>query len=106
MKFNQVYTFVASIPKGKVATYGEIAKALKIRDARLVGYALHANKNLEKVPCYRVVKTGGELAHGYAYGGKKTQKKLLQKDGIRFYGDQVMDLEKVLWKGHRHKNKS
>ena len=55
--FNQVYELVKLIPKGKVTTYGIIAAALgRPHSAKIVGYALHDNKDPQNVPCYRVVQ--------------------------------------------------
>ena len=55
--FQRVYEVVKLIPSGKVATYGQIAMILGIKDARKVGWALHANKD-PNVPCHRVVNKG------------------------------------------------
>jgi len=52
--FKRVYALVKKIPSGKVATYGQIAKILETKDARKVGWALHANKDID-TPCHRVV---------------------------------------------------
>lgn len=72
--FERVYKIVKKIPRGKVMTYGQVAKALGTRDARRVGQALHANTNPE-IPCHRVVFADGNLAPGYAFGGREEQKK-------------------------------
>lgn len=79
--FQQVYRVVKQIPKGKVMTYGQIAKILDTPDARRVGHALHANSD-PKVPCHRVVNKSGGLAPGYAFGGQDEQKKRLEKEGV------------------------
>lgn len=93
----QVYNAVKQIPKGKVATYGQIALYLgDKRLARQVGWALHANKNPNIVPCHRVVNRFGGLAKGYAFGGSKSQKEMLQAEGIVFKTDNV-DLSKYLY---------
>ena len=81
--FDSVYSLVRKIPKGKVATYASIAKRAKTTP-RVVGFALHANKNPKEIPCHRVIKTNGTLANGYAFGGKEKQKELLQKEGVYF----------------------
>lgn len=86
--FEKVYEIVAKIPRGKVLTYGDIAVELGI-NPRVVGYAMHANKNGELVPCHRVVFKDGSLAKGYAFGGKDVQKKLLLNEGVNFMGDRV-----------------
>lgn len=88
--FDQVYDVVKRIPKGKVATYGQIAKILGTRDARRVGQALHANPDGSKVPCHRVVNKDGKLAPSYAFGGQNEQKARLLAEGVEFVdGDHV-----------------
>lgn len=86
--FDEVYGVVSKIPKGKVLTYGDIAIELGI-NPRVVGYALHANKNSKQVPCHRVVFKDGSLTKGYAFGGKDIQKKLLITEGVNFIREKV-----------------
>lgn len=88
--FEKVYSFVAQIPKGKVATYKQISK-LSGTTARVVGFALHANKNPQEVPCHRVVNIEGKLAKGYVFGGKKEQKKKLENEGVIFLDGEKVD---------------
>lgn len=95
--FEAVYKAVKKVPKGKVTTYGEIARYTGIRNPRVVGYALHANKNPDTVPCHRVVNIKGGLAHGYAFGGEGIQRQLLIQEGVRFTDDRV-DFSKSLFK--------
>lgn len=95
--FDRVYEAVEKIPKGKVTTYGTIAKYAGISNPRVVGYALHANKNPDTVPCHRVVNARGGLAKGYAFGGLGIQKQLLTREGILFDGENVK-LDKFLFK--------
>lgn len=94
--FDDVYKLVSKIPPGKVTTYGVIAKKIGINNPRVVGYALHANKNPDKVPCHRVVNKKGELAKGYVFGGIGIQKKLLLNEGIEFTDDKI-NLENYLY---------
>lgn len=82
--FNQIYNLVKKIPKGKVATYGQIAKDLGIKDVRIVGWALHANKDNKKVPCHRVVNKEGKISFSYAFGGEMEQKRKLESEGVKF----------------------
>lgn len=86
--FEKVYEIVAKIPEGKVLTYGDIAITLGL-NPRVVGYALHANKSSDDVPCHRVVFKDGSLAKGFAFGGKDIQKKLLLNEDVSFSGDKV-----------------
>ena len=69
--FEKVYALVQKIPKGKVSTYGNIARALgNPHMARQVGWALHANPSNAVTPCHRVVNQKGELSSAFAFGGK------------------------------------
>ena len=94
----RVYAVVSGIPKGKVATYGQVAKlAGNPGAARAVGMCMSHNKDTKKVPCHRVVGSTGKLT-GYAYGsGLATKKKMLEKEGVVFKGASV-DLAKSGWK--------
>lgn len=94
--FDKVYKAVKKIPRGYVSTYGNIAKHVGITNPRVVGYALHVNKDPDNIPCHRVVRKNGELAKGYAFGGLEIQKKLLANEGIIFVGDDV-DLTKQMY---------
>lgn len=88
--FDKVYKIVSKIPRGKVSTYGTIAKEIGITNSRVVGYALHVNKDPDNIPCHRVVNKDGKLAPGYAFGGLDIQKKLLEQEGIAFDNDKVI----------------
>lgn len=95
--FNQIRSFAKKIPKGKVTTYGAIAKTLGIKNARLIGWAMHSNKD-PQVPCHRVVFKNGSLAPGYVFGGPDAQRKKLEKEGIKFVGETHVDLKSHFWK--------
>lgn len=90
----RIYEAVKKIPKGKVATYGQVAELAGNRKmARAVGNALHKNPNPDSIPCYRVVNSKGELAGEFAFGGAGAQAKLLMADGIEVIDGKV-DLKK------------
>ena len=92
-----IYEYLATIPKGKVVTYGQIAKFLGNPNlARTVGNILHENPDGDKYPCYKVVNAQGKLAENYAFGGLKFQKMRLEADGIIVNNDKV-DLKKYQW---------
>lgn len=96
--FEKIYEVVKQIPKGNVATYGQVAAlAGNRRWARVVGYALHANPNPDEIPCYRVVNREGRLSEAFAFGGRNRQQELLEQDGIEVVDGKV-DLEKVQWR--------
>lgn len=93
--FEKIYEVVKSIPKGKVATYGQVALlAGNPRWARVVGYALHVNPEPGTIPCHRVVNREGKVAPGFAFGGEGVQRQLLESEGIVFEPDGRIDLEK------------
>ena len=94
--FKTVYNLVKQIPVGKVITYGRIGKILEI-SPRVVGWALHSNRDLD-CPCHRVVNQTGRLAPGFAFGGPKEQRKRLRAEGISFEDETHVDLEKYLWR--------
>ena len=79
----RIYEAVKKIPKGFVATYGQVAElAGNPKMARAVGNALHKNPDPDNIPCYRVVNSKGELAGAFAFGGSEVQANLLRADGI------------------------
>lgn len=80
-----VYEIVKRIPRGCVATYGQVAAlAGRPRAARFVGFALHANPEPGVIPCHRVVFRDGSLAPGFAFGGEERQRELLEEEGVIF----------------------
>ncbi len=97
INFQEVYEFLAKIPKGKVVTYGMIAGYLGNKNlARAVGNILHANPDGVKYPCYKVVTAAGKLSKNYAFGGIEKQKELLLKDNIEVK-DYKVDLSIYKW---------
>lgn len=91
--WEEVYKIVKKIPKGRVMTYGQVAKEAGIRDVRKVGWALHANKSSE-VPCHRVVNKEGRLAKNFAFDGEVEQQRRLESEGIKFTKDLYVDFAK------------
>jgi methylated-DNA-[protein]-cysteine S-methyltransferase len=83
MNFNQkVWAMTARIPRGKVCTYGDIARALGTKAYRAVGNALNRNPYAPAVPCHRVVGSDGSLT-GFA-GGVPKKLRMLRDEGIEF----------------------
>lgn len=111
----KVFRQVKKIPKGKVATYGQVALLLgksrgarevgwpfanaqgKMLFARAVGNVLHMN-NDSRVPCHRVVDRNGRLAPNFAFDGMAEQRRRLENEGITFIDKAHVDLDKHLWK--------
>jgi len=96
--FELIYDIVRQIPKGTVATYGQVAAlAGNRRWSRVVGYALHVNPDPEHIPCHRVVNRLGEVSKAFAFGGENRQIDLLIQEGVGFQDGRV-DLQKYGWK--------
>ena len=95
--FNEIYELVKEIPVGKVATYGEIARVLGIKDVRKVGWALHGNKDPE-VPCHRVVNKEGRLAPNFAFDGAEEQRRRLEVEGVVMKNEMYVDMELCGWR--------
>lgn len=98
----RIYEAVKKIPRGQVATYGQVAELAGDRKmARAVGNALHRNPDPEHIPCYRVVNAKGELAGEFAFGGAGKQAAILEADGIEVINGKVdltkygMDVEAI-----------
>jgi len=90
----RIYEAVKKIPKGKVATYADVAQMAGDRKmARAVGNALHKNPDPGTIPCHRVVNSKGELAGEYAFGGAWKQAQILESEGVEIVGNKV-NLEK------------
>lgn len=96
--YTQVYAVVRQIPRGKVATYQDIAKLAGSPGAsRAVGTAMKNNPDMRTIPCHRVVGSDGKM-HGYSAGKGITSKiHLLKTEGVVFSGDKVK-LNAFRWK--------
>ncbi len=95
--FEKIYDVVRQIPRGTVASYGQVAAlAGNKRWARVVGYALHMNPDPENIPCYRVVTKDGRVSEAFAFGGENRQIALLEADGVRFEDGHVI-MEEYQW---------
>ncbi len=94
----KIYNIVEQIPKGFVATYGQIAAlAGNPRASRAVGFALHRNPRPGVIPCHRVVFKNGSICTGFAFGGPDVQRELLLQEGVIFLNDTHVDMEKCAW---------
>lgn len=93
--FERVYEFVKSVPRGRVVSYGDVARAIgSPRSARQVGWALHCNPYFGEVPCHRVVFRDGRLTRGFAFGGVENQKAMLEAEGVEVSKDYTVDMKK------------
>ncbi len=98
----RVLTIVRSIPPGRVATYGDVARmAGKPRAARAVGNIMRACARID-VPCHRVIAANGRLG---GYGGRETLKRaLLAAEGVIVTGSRVRELTRVRWTAPRRRS--
>ncbi len=90
MRFSQkVYKIVSGIPGGEVMTYKSVAAGAGSPNAfRAVGNLMKNNPDKNEIPCHRVVCSDGSLG-GYSFGGVKSKKRILMKEGVIFEGDKV-----------------
>ena len=95
--YQAIWGLVQQVPRGKVATYGEIAKlAGLLGQARLVGYALHNLPHGINIPWHRVINSKGRISLPKVSGQYDRQKKLLEKEGVVFVRDKI-DLDRYDW---------
>lgn len=100
----RVFAVVRQIPRGKVASYGQVARMIgSPRSARYVGYALRGNtepgNSPDSTPCHRVVFKDGSMATGFAFGGPGVQRALLEEEGVGFTADGRADMARFQWDG-------
>lgn len=97
--FERAYNVVRKIPRGRVATYGQIAAMMgEPRKARYVGFAMHASPGVAGgVPCHRVVFADGSLAPGFAFGGPGAQRAMLEDEGVAFTPSGRVDMQRCRW---------
>ena len=94
--YDRIYRAVQKIPKGRVATYGQVAAmAGNGNAARVVGNALHVNPAPGVIPCHRVVNSKGRLAPGFAFGGPGVQRQMLENanEGMEAMDQFKMELQ-------------
>jgi O-6-methylguanine DNA methyltransferase len=94
----QVWNAIALIPRGRVTTYGEIARFIGTRAVRAVGTAVGKNPYAPAVPCHRVVRASGEVGLYSAPGGVAAKIARLQREGVEVAEGYVVDFARVLWR--------
>ena len=96
--FEMVYQVVRLIPKGRVTSYGAIAKYLgAARSSRMVGWAMNNSHKLEKVPAHRVVNRNGVLTGKIHFVPPDLMQQLLEKEGISIKDDIIINFNKHFW---------
>jgi methylated-DNA-protein-cysteine methyltransferase related protein len=94
--FDDIYDVVRLIPRGRVTSYGAIAKYLGNGGARMVGWAMNACHSMPDVPAHRVVNRNGLLTGKHHFGGNLMQE-LLEGEGIKVENDKIVDFQKYYW---------
>jgi methylated-DNA-protein-cysteine methyltransferase-like protein len=98
VSYQQIYAIVRRIPRGRVATYGQIAALVGLPGhARQVGYALHALPENSTVPWHRVVNARGNVSARAVPGAELVQRRLLEREGVRLNARGQVPLEQVRW---------
>ena len=96
--YDRIYAAVRKVPRGRVATYGQIAAVAGLPGhARQVGYALHALRSSTSVPWQRIINAKGMISLGPMRGGI-SQRLLLEREGVTFDAAGRVSLRKFGWK--------
>ena len=93
----KIYKKLLEVPKGQITTYGELAKAVGLKNGqRVIGKIMNKNPYPVIVPCHRVVMSTGKIG-GYAYG-EHIKIKLLNDEGIQIKNGKIIDLENRVYR--------
>ena len=96
--YARIYAVVGRIPRGKVASYGQVARMAGLPGrARQVGYAMYALPNGSRVPWHRVINAQGAVSRRRVPGAELTQRMLLEKEGVRFGAGGRISLDRFGW---------
>ncbi len=96
--FEDVYEVVCLIPKGRVTSYGAIAKYLGSKmSARMVGWAMNAAHTRPEVPAHRVVNRSGLLTGKHHFGTPTAMQEALQAEGVQVVDDRVVNFKELFW---------
>ena len=97
--YARIYAVVRRIPKGRVASYGQVAELAGLPGAaRQVGYAMAALRPSDRVPWQRVVNARGEISARAEPGADKLQRVVLEREGVRFDARGRIDLARYGWR--------
>ena len=97
--YRRIYTVARRVPKGRVATYGQIAALSGLGGhARQVGYAMHALPDDSGVPWHRIINARGEVSKRGERGWEQVQRALLEGEGVRFDTAGRVSLQRFQWR--------
>ena len=99
--YERIYRVIRRVPRGRVATYGQIAEMAKASGPRQVGYALHALPEGHDVPWHRIINARGMISLDSGLGGASLQRALLEAEKVVFDKRGRVDLERYQWKRSR-----
>lgn len=97
--YDRIYRVVRRVPRGRVATYGQIAEIAKASGPRQVGYALHALPEGHDLPWHRIINAQGMISLDSGIGGAGLQRALLETEKVVFDEKGHIDLKRYQWKG-------
>ena len=93
----KVYKKLLQVPKGKITTYGELAKAVGLQNGqRAIGKIMNKNPYPVIIPCHRVVSSNGTVG-GYAFG-QDVKTNMLAKEGIKIHNGKILDFGKIIYR--------
>jgi len=93
----KVYKKLLQVPKGKITTYGELAKAIGLQNGqRAIGKIMNKNPYPVIIPCHRVVSSNGSIG-GYAFG-QDVKTNMLIKEGIKIHNGKILDFGKIIYR--------
>ena len=93
----KIYKKLLQVPKGKITTYGKLAKAVGLKNGqRVVGNVMNKNPYPVIIPCHRVVMSTGKIG-GYAFG-KNIKTNMLNDEGIKIQNDKIVDLKNKIYR--------
>ena len=96
--FEKVYRVVRQIPKGRVTSYGAIARFLGTAgSARMVGWAMNNASKMEDIPAHRVVNRNGLLTGKHHFPGTRVMEQMLEAEGVEVREDRIVDFQRYFW---------
>lgn len=94
---DRVYKELCKVPKGKVTTYGDLAKAVGLKNGqRAIGKIMNKNPYPGIIPCHRVIRWDGRLG-GYAYG-EESKNMMLSREGVKIQNGKIVNFEEVVFR--------